>query len=108
MILAGMYGEDPRLVDDTKDQALKASPPAQKYPRSEGVYVEWIAACKGGAPAMSSFSGHAAALTEMVLLGCLAVRMGQPLELNPQTGIVTNVTVPEGYLKPMYRQGWSL
>ena len=78
------------------------------YPRSKGVYDEWIDAIKGGSPALSSFDGHAGALTEMVLLGVLAIRAGQTLELNSTTGAVTNMTLPERWVTPEYRKGWRL
>ncbi len=107
-ILAGMYGDEPRLLDPAKDAALKANPPAQKYERSPGVYAEWIRAMKGGAPNLSTFPGHAGPLTEMVLFGCLAVRQGQPLTVDPSTGNVTNVKLPEEWLRPVYRRGWTL
>jgi hypothetical protein len=42
----------------------------------------------------------------MVLLGCLAVRLGRTLEINPETGQVTNLRVPEEYVRPIYRSGW--
>lgn len=107
MAVAGMYGENPTLLDPVRDKELKATPPAVKYPRSKGVYQEWIEACKGGAPAQSDFGGHAGALTEMVLLGCLAVRSGKTLELNGSGGI-TNVKLPEEWITPTYRKGWEL
>ena len=44
----------------------------------------------------------------MVLLGNLAVRAARVLELDPDTGIVTNTNIPEEYTKPTYRVGWSL
>ncbi len=107
-ILAGMYGEDPRLLDPVKDAALKASPPAPKYERSPGVYAEWIRAMKGGAPNLSTFDGHAGPLTEMVLSGCLAVRMGQPLDIDSAHGTVLGAQVPEEWIHPTYRKGWTL
>ena len=63
---------------------------------------------KGGAPNLSTFQGHAGPLTEMVLLGCLAVRMAQPLDIDPTSGVVSNAKVPEEWLKPTYRKGWTL
>ena len=108
MIVAGMYGEDPKLLDAKRDAELKASPPAKKYERSKGVYAEWIDACTGGPPAQSAFGGHAGALTEMVLLGCLAVRSGKVLEIDAKSGNVTNVTLPKEWLQPTYRSGWAL
>jgi predicted dehydrogenase len=107
MIVAGMYGENPKLLDPVRDAELKANPPAEKYPRSKGVYQEWIEACKGGAPAQSTFDGHAGALTEMVLLGCLAVRSGKTLEMN-SAGAITNVKLPQEWTTPVYRKGWEL
>ena len=37
-------------------------------------YQEWIRACKGGKPAGSNFIDYACGLTEMALLGNLAIR----------------------------------
>jgi predicted dehydrogenase len=107
-LVAGMYGQNPRLVDDKRNAELKASPPAPKYPRVPNIYAEWIAACKAGGTGSSSFAEHAGPLTQMVLLGNLAVRMGRPLELDPETGDVKNVSVPDEWVRPSYRRGWVL
>ena len=107
-LVANMYGQNPRLLDATKDAAVKATPLPVKYPRTEGVYAEWIAACKAGTQGGSSFAGHAGPLTEMVLLGNLAVRAQRRLELDPRTGRVTSPSIPAEWLTPAYRQGWSL
>jgi hypothetical protein len=82
--------------------------PEPSYPRTEGVYQEWIAACKSGGKAGSDFALHSGPLTEMVLLGNLAVRTAQALEIDPSTGQVTNAQIPEEYLNPVYREGWTL
>lgn len=107
-LLADCYGDAVRLLDAQRQAEVTAHPPPQKYPRTPGVYQEWIRACKGGAPAGSNFAGHAGPLTQMVLLGNLAIRMNQVLELNPNTGEVTNAKVPEDYVRTQYRSGWSL
>ena len=107
-LIAGIYGENPRLLDDARQAEITAHPVPQKYPRTEGVYAEWLAACKGGPAAGSNFVDHAGPLTEMVLLGNLAVRTAQPIDVDPQTGDVKTAGVPEDYLKPTYRAGWSL
>jgi hypothetical protein len=73
----------------------------------ENVYAEWIAACKGGPAAGSSFAEYAAPFTEMVLLGCLAVRVGRTLELDPETGRILGPAVPAEYVRPAYRAGWE-
>jgi hypothetical protein len=107
-LVAGTYADDPTLLDAAKMADITAHPVPQKYPRSQGVYAEWIAAAKGGAPAGSAFDRYSGAFTEMVLLGCLAVRVGKTLEIDPATGAVKNVTVPSEYIQPAYRAGWSL
>lgn len=52
--------------------------PEPQLPRSPGHYKEWIAACKGGPPALSNFD-YAALLTETVLLGNVALRVGKKI-----------------------------
>jgi len=107
-LVAGIYGEDPRLLDEARQAEITAHPPAQKYPRLESVYAEWIAACKGGTPAGSNFPDHAGPLTEMVLLGNLALRTAQVLEIDPHSGEVANTKVPAEYVRSEYRAGWTV
>ena len=47
-------------------------------------------------------------VTEMIALGNLAVRAGRTLELDAATGSVKSPTVPNEWLMPSYRAGWSL
>ncbi|HTH65701.1 MAG TPA: Gfo/Idh/MocA family oxidoreductase [Gemmatimonadales bacterium] len=107
-LIAGTYADDPTLLDTAKMADVTAHPVPQKYPRSTGVYAEWITACKGGAPAGSAFDTYSGPFTEMVMLGCLAVRMGRTLEIDPASGAVTNVQVPQELITPAYRAGWTL
>jgi hypothetical protein len=108
-LVAGMYGEDPRILNKEKQAAITANPPAQKYARSKGVHAEWLDACKGTGKPNSTFDGHAGALTEMVLYGCLAVRSGQTLEIDPMNGKVMNAVLPPEWTDPvLYRRGYSL
>jgi predicted dehydrogenase len=107
-IVAGMYAEDPMPLDPKKAAELKANPLKEKYPRSKGVYTEFLDAAKGGPAAHSAFDGHAGALTNMVLLGCLAVRAGRDLRIDSSNGTITNEQLPEEWLRPTYREGWTL
>jgi hypothetical protein len=106
-LVAGIYGDNPRLVNESRHAELMANPPEVTYPRTDGVYVEWSAACKSGGKAGSDFAAHSGPLTEMVLLGNLAVRSAKTLEIDPHTGMVTNTDIPEEFLKPTYRAGWG-
>ena len=107
-LVAETYGQNPRIVNDARNEEITANPPAQTYPRVESVYQEWIDAIKGGTPAGSNFSGYAGPLTEMILLGNLALRLGQTVELDTTGGAITNVQVPEEWISPVYRDGWEL
>ncbi|MBK8003149.1 MAG: Gfo/Idh/MocA family oxidoreductase [Gemmatimonadetes bacterium] len=107
-ILAGMYGDNPRHLDPARDAELKANPLPVKYERSPGVYKEWLAAIRAGTQPKSTFDGHAGPLTRMVLLGCLAVRAGRPLDIDAATVTPTNMKVPDEWLLPTYRRGWTL
>jgi len=106
-LVADMYGRNPRLLDAERHADLLASPPPVTYPRVESVYAEWIAACKAGTQPGSSFAGHAGPLTEMVLLGNLAVRAGRNIELDTATGGVRDAAIPSEWITPAYREGWT-
>ena len=90
----GASGKDPKSVPES-------------LPRSPGHHREWILACKGGKPAMSNFD-YAGLLTETVLLGNVAIRIGKKIEWDGTNAKVTNVPDAEKYLKREYRKGWSL
>lgn len=107
-MIAGTYGADPKLCDEKKHAALMASPPPVKYPRTEGVYKEWIAAIKSGGQPGSNFAGHAGPLTEMITLGNLAVRAGGTVDLNPDDGTIVTAGIPTEWMQPVYRSGWTL
>lgn len=106
--LAGTYGGDPQFLDPQRNAEIVATPVPKKYPRTEGVYKEWIAAIKGGTQPGSNFSEHAGPLTEMIVLGNLAVRSGRTIELDPETGALKTQGIQQEWILPTYRSGWSL
>lgn len=106
-LVAGLYAQNPRILDGAKDAELKATPLPVTYPRTGGVYAEWIAACKAGTQPGSNFAGSSGPLTEMVLLGNLAVRAQRTITLDAE-GRVTNAAIPPEWITPTYRTGWSL
>ena len=103
-----MYGRDPQVFPTKLHHDVIASPPPPRYPRSPGVYLEWIEACKGVGTAGSSFPDHSGPLTEVVLLGNLAVRTGQAIEWDAKQMRATNVPEANAFLDEEYRTGWSL
>ena len=81
--------------------------PPELLPRSRGHEREWLDACKGGPAAMSNFD-YSGPLTEFVLLGCLAMRVGEPIEWDGPNMKVTNLPEANRFVAPDYREGWSL
>lgn len=88
--------------------------PPKKLPRSIGHHQEWIAACKGGPPAGANFD-WAGPLTEVVLLGNVALRQQMREELTTKKLLwdneklrFTNSESANQFLKREYRAGWTL
>jgi predicted dehydrogenase len=70
-------------------------------------YDEWIAACKGGPKAYSNFD-NSGPLTEMVLLGNIALRTGNKVEWNAKKMKITNDKAANDLLRKEYRKGWGV
>ncbi|MCA8994504.1 MAG: Gfo/Idh/MocA family oxidoreductase [Planctomycetaceae bacterium] len=67
---------------------------------------EWMTAIQGGARPLSNFD-FASVLTETMLLGNVAVRLGKAIEYNGEHGRVTNVAEAVSLLSPPRRNGWG-
>jgi predicted dehydrogenase len=84
---------------EVKDQLKKR--PIPRVPESD-CHKEWIAACKGGPKAGSNFD-YSGPLSEMVLLGNLAIRAeGQRVEWNSKK-MTTNIASINPYINPPKR-----
>ncbi len=81
--------------------------PAKTLPRVEGHHADWLRACKGGPPACSPF-GYGARLTELVLLGNVALRARKLLKWDAPGMKATNAPEVEPYLRGSYRAGWEI
>jgi predicted dehydrogenase len=68
---------------------------------------EWIAACKAGKQPCASFDSSAR-LTEVVLLGNVALQTGKPIEWDVEKMQITNVPEANRFVRREYRKGWSL
>jgi predicted dehydrogenase len=95
-----------RLVPDAL--ADRHRRPPKTLPRSPGHYHEWVNACRGGPPAGANFIDHAGLLTEVCLLGNVAVRAQKRLVWDGPGLRVTNDTRANQLLHREYRQGWTL
>jgi predicted dehydrogenase len=93
-------------------EAVKAIPQTLARNPCEGSpdarqHLEWIAACKGGKPGYSNFD-IAAYLTEIILLGCVALRVGKKLEWDGPKMRAKNAPEAAHFVRREYRKGWSL
>ena len=107
-LMAGVYADGARIVPEAKFKELQKSLPPKTIPRSHGHYRDWIEACKGGTPAGANFADYAGPLTEMVLLGNLAIRTGKKVVWDSEKLQVTNVPEANKYIARDYRKGWTL
>ena len=90
-----------------EDKFKNFTPPPQTIPASIGHHLEWINACKTGAPTTCNFE-YAGRLTEANHLGNVAYRTGQKLEWDPTRMKATNAPEASRYIKRKYRKGWKL
>jgi predicted dehydrogenase len=71
--------------------------------------AEWVRAIREGDPSIArSNFGYAGVLTEAMLLGNVAVRLGKALEYDAESGRVTNVPEAARFVRPEFRKGWEL
>ncbi|MEE9169587.1 MAG: Gfo/Idh/MocA family oxidoreductase [bacterium] len=108
MLMCSTYGMNPRIIPETKMREYER--PAKTIPRSPGIHEEWVAACKGGPATTSSFD-YAGTLTEVMLLGIIAMRMAHlntPLEWDGENMKITNIPEANEYIHKLYRYGWRL
>lgn len=101
-------GQEPRILPDEKHEEVMADPPEETYPRSEGHYKAWIEACRTGEAPEANFADYSAPLTEMVLLGNVAVQAQRPIEWDSENGRITNDEALNDLLSKDYREGWAV
>ena len=109
-LMCGCYGRGPRLIPETKMKAYdRPKPSIDRIPDgSDGHEKDWVRACKDGKPASSNFD-YSGPLSEMVLMGNLAVRFPNKRLLWDGANMkVTNNDDANAYVRREYREGWSL
>lgn len=95
-----------RLIPEEKMKAYGRPP--RKLPRSPGHHKEWIDAIRGGEPAGANFVDHAGLLTELCLLGNVALRADRKLYWNgPEMKFIGDTEANQWLHRP-YRDGWTL
>ena len=103
----GCYGQRPRILPDSAHASFPV--PAQRIPRIEGTPIEhFFTCCKAGQPTCADFS-YAAAITEFLLLGHLAIEagVGTTVEWDGAGARCTNLPALNARLGRKPREGWS-
>ncbi|MEZ6033637.1 MAG: Gfo/Idh/MocA family oxidoreductase [Planctomycetaceae bacterium] len=83
------------------------TPPKETIPNSIGHHAEWIKACKDGSPTTCNFD-YSGALSETVLLGNVAYRLGKALEWDAENLVATNAPEASKFITKTYRPGWEV
>ena len=96
---------NPRLLPEALAKSFPKPP--QTIPRSQGHHEDWIAACKGGQPGGAHFD-YSGPLTENVLLGNLAIRIGKKLDWDGPNMKCASVPEANDLVEFKYREGWTL
>lgn len=100
------HGGMPSLLPHELHEAAAAVP--RTIERSPGHYEEWVRACRGGPRPVSNFD-YAGPLTEVVLLGVLALRApGRRLEWDSDNLRLKNAPDLNEHVHIDYRSGWTL
>jgi predicted dehydrogenase len=109
-----IVGEKGRLVSDRRagykllpERDWKdATTPPKTLPDSPGHHEEWVNACRGG-PATTDGFDYAGPLTELVLLGNVAIRAQKKIEWDAEKMQLTNAPGAQRYIRREYRKGWA-
>jgi hypothetical protein len=104
MFFVQLEGEK-KFTNGKDHEACKAV--AQTIPRSPGHNQEWFDMMKGGAPAYSNFE-IAGYLTEIILLGCIALRVGEGVKMEWDGPNMKSPNCPQAaqFVKRNERTGW--
>jgi predicted dehydrogenase len=105
-VIYNTYGLGSRLLPDALHKSV--GDPPRTLPRITTSHeVNWSDACKGRGEASTPFE-YAAKLTEVMLLGVVALRAGVKIHYDGANMRITNSREANDMLKREYRRGWSL
>jgi len=88
-----------------EDRFKDLQPPPRTMRRVEDHYGEWTQACKAGAKTICPIE-FGCEMTELALLGSLALRARRLLEWDSAAMRITNSSQANNLIDPPYRSGW--
>jgi len=107
-LMADVYGENARFIPESDIKEI--GEPEKTMERSPGIHEEWVAAAKGNGSTSSNFD-YAAALTETMLVGNMAIRFkgaNTKLQWDAENMRVKNLPDANAWLdeRNNFRIGW--
>lgn len=108
VMYTGNYAGSPRIIPEQEHRAFPV--PERKMPRVKGTHQDdFLRACKDGQPSCADFS-YSGPLTEMVLLGCLAIKAGTGRKVEWDSRSLRSANLPElnSLVRREHRKGWEL
>ena len=107
-IMAGFHGQEPRLFSKGAAKPLEATDGSTAAQASRPDRARsWLQSFRGGEPSPGSFL-NAAAITDTVTLGTVALRAGRKVQFDSASMKITNVADANRFLVRDYRKGWEL
>jgi hypothetical protein len=114
-----LVGSDGALVADDHSVRVTALPNEkfanletkrpQRMAASQGLYRDWIDACRGRQSSIIASFDNGGPLSELLMLGNIATLFPeQALAYDPAAGRITNLAEANEHLGTRYRDGWSL
>jgi predicted dehydrogenase len=99
----------PEFTRIESKRPVKKIPPVKEgdWKKGDRHIQEWISACKAGSWPCASFE-YSAPLTEMVLLGNVALLSAKPIEWDRDKMQITGAPEAGRFIRREYRKGWSL
>jgi predicted dehydrogenase len=104
-LMHNTYGAHPRLLPQSLQDSVGKPPEKLARIPDEGHELNWVDAAKGKGQTSSPFE-YSAKLTEVMLLGVVALRAGKKILYDGAKMRVTNAPEANQYLSRQYRQGW--
>lgn len=80
----------------------------QRIPSTQGIYKDWIEACRGQKPHIIASFDIGGPLSELIMLGNVATQFDRRLVYRPAAGQFVDDEAANALLRYKYRQGWTL
>jgi len=108
LLASGMRPSSVRLIPESKMQEVAKAKALPKpwIPRVKGQFHDWIDGIRNGTQPSSSFCQDATALTEMVLLGNLALQTGETIYWDSEKLKAKGLPKADRFIKPPFREAW--